>query len=156
LAVDDFNPLAPGDQAVDVGPLAMARAPLIEELAAADQVGARERLLALVLDTALIAEALQAGQSPPDPVATSVPVEDRAGLGSAVTARGPVFHRVILDADGRVESWRAVAPTDWHFAPEGPVARALSSQGSPDAMRRLVASFDPCAAWELAVADGAD
>ena len=74
---------------------------------------------------------------------------ERAGTGCAVTARGPVFHRVDLAGDGSVARWRALAPTDWHFAPRGPLAALLGPGYSDRDIDLLVAGFDPCVPWEL-------
>ena len=78
------------------------------------------------------------------------------GLGRAVTARGPVFHRVALDAEGHVEDWRVLAPTDWHFAPGG--ALEIEANRRPltaDQLRLLVLGFDPCAPWSLQLGETA-
>jgi hypothetical protein len=74
------------------------------------------------------------------------------GTGSAITARGPVFHRVVLAPGGdTVADWRVLAPTDWHFGPRGPVAAGLAAMKEPTPRRvaLLVASYDPCAPWAL-------
>ena len=73
----------------------------------------------------------------------------RIGTGRATTARGPVFHRVSLDEKDRVVQWRAVAPTDWHFAPSGPVAKTLGEVAAEKSARLAIAGFDPCAPWTL-------
>lgn len=70
------------------------------------------------------------------------------GVGVALTARGRLRHVVTIE-DGAIAAWRAEAPTDWNFAPQGPVARAASRLGTgPEACaqaKALVAAFDPCA-----------
>ena len=48
-----------------------------------------------------------------------------------------------------MEEWRALAPTDWHFAPGGPAEGALANSPSEAGARLAVASFDPCAPWTL-------
>ena len=75
------------------------------------------------------------------------------GEGRTYTARGELIHRVSLrrDASGqeRTAAWNIDAPTDRLFAPDGPVARALTQLPAagaslPLAARCLVLSFDPC------------
>ena len=70
-----------------------------------------------------------------------------AGLGIAVTARGRLRHCVVLE-DGHIARWSVTAPTDWNFAPDGPVARAAQrlemDDDLADQAKWLVAAFDPC------------
>lgn len=90
-----------------------------------------------------------------------------SGVGLCVTqtARGRLRHCVCVE-DGVITQWRAAAPTDWNFAPDGPVARhAASVAASPgDALedralenraRWLVAAFDPCAPCTVSVQEAA-
>ncbi|WP_448189984.1 nickel-dependent hydrogenase large subunit [Azospirillum sp. sgz301742] len=69
------------------------------------------------------------------------------GAGVVETARGQLAHWVRLE-DGRVADYRTVAPTEWNFHPDGPLARGLT--GAPagaDLQERaglLVAALDPC------------
>jgi hypothetical protein len=77
-----------------------------------------------------------------------------------MTARGPLVHRVVLDAPtaDRASRWDVLAPTDWHFGPAGPVARAVATTtAEPERVRWWAAAFDPCAAWRVdgVGADGA-
>jgi len=75
------------------------------------------------------------------------------GLAWCEMARGLLVHRVRLAPAGpgadRVVEYDVVAPTEWNFHPEGPVARALAAL-PPDAddsvVRLLAAAFDPCVA----------
>ena len=149
LAAEAFDALAPVDRPLEVGPLAMARDPLIHEFGTAADASCAARIMALVLDTRSIARGLRGEEAPSgmDPDAWSE--GGAAGTGRAITARGPVFHRVELDKVGTVARWRAVAPTDWHFAPCGAVARALDHSMSLEEAKLVVSSFDPCAPWEL-------
>jgi hypothetical protein len=90
--------------------------------------------------------ALARWQQPATPSAIR-PATSGAGTALAMTARGPLAHRVVL-AEGRIADWRTVAPTEWNFHPDGPYARALKAAPVvPDplrAARLLAASFDPC------------
>lgn len=153
-----FDALAPGDEAVEVGPAAMARDPRIPSLYTAPAITpVARRLLAQVLDTHVIARALH------DPAQVMVRQPESwslaagKGMGRAQTARGPVFHRVSLDPrDGEtVTDWRVLAPTDWHFSPCGPLARsAATGRRELPWLRFLVAGFDPCAPWTMVTSAG--
>ena len=61
-------------------------------------------------------------------------------------ARGLLLHWVQLDADGRVQDYRVLAPTEWNFHPDGALAQALAALSPDDtaAARTLAAAFDPC------------
>jgi hypothetical protein len=155
MARDPFDPQHPAGAGVEVGPLAMCRHPLIEQLWNSEVFGAlSRRLVALVLDTLVIAGHLLDAQ-------TTYPLSawtlgGGVGLGRANTARGPVFHRVVLGDDNHVLDWRVLAPTDWHFAANGPLAHEASRLGGDsDRLALLVAGFDPCAPWSIAEASHA-
>jgi hypothetical protein len=76
------------------------------------------------------------------------------GWGQAVTARGRMIHWIAVER-GKVAAWRALEPTDWNFAPRGPVARAaelLPPDGDlADAGRWVAAAFDPSAPCRIVV-----
>ena len=61
-------------------------------------------------------------------------------------ARGLLLHWVQLDADGAVQDYRVLAPTEWNFHPQGALAQALTSLPAADTAvaRTLAAAFDPC------------
>lgn len=147
LAQDPFDPLDPEGSPREVGPLAMARDTLTAEIGRHTGSLTLARLLAQVLDQRVIYRALHSDRA-------EVNENYRwagpggSGVGCAITARGPVFHRVRLDVD-RIADWRVLAPTDWHFGPRGPVVRDLRELSTPEAMRLLVVSYDPCAPWSL-------
>jgi coenzyme F420-reducing hydrogenase alpha subunit len=76
------------------------------------------------------------------------------GWGMAVTARGRILHWIAVER-GKVAAWRALEPTDWNFAPRGPVAR-LAELLPPDsdlaeAGRWVAAAFDPSAPCRIVV-----
>ncbi len=149
LAAADFNPLSPSGAGIEVGALAMHRHPMAALLTTSPLYGAlSRRLIAQLLDTLVIAGNLLDEQST-YPVSAWTLLEG-VGLGRAVTARGPLFHRVALDGDGRVEDWRVLAPTDWHFAPGGPLEiEANRGPLGQEQLRLLVLGFDPCSPWTL-------
>lgn len=150
LDSESYDPQAPSADAVDVGPLAMQRDPLVAALQ--DELGSTllARRLAQVLELRVIARALAGGERQGGSMTSGWSTDTRAGMGRAVTARGPVFHRVRLETDrDTVADWRVLAPTDWHFSPAGPVAKALPAMANPSAIRSLVGAFDPCAPWAL-------
>ena len=130
-------------EAAEVGPLAMRRHPLLESNG---EALTSHRLVAQVLDFLhLLASPGNPGN---DGCANAWREADGSGVGRAQTARGPVFHRVVLDVEESCAvDWQLLAPTDWHFAPCGPVAAAASSL---DALPYLVLSFDPCTPWAVA------
>jgi hypothetical protein len=78
------------------------------------------------------------------------------GIGRALveTARGLLIHEIVLDGE-RIADYSIVAPTEWNFHPDGPLAAWLTGRdaGDPEALRafaaRAVAALDPCVRWEL-------
>lgn len=101
-------------------------------------------------------EAAIADLRPADP-ATAAGAIPGSGCGVAETARGRLAHWLRLDEAGRIADARMVAPTDWNFAPDGPLARGLAGaevRGRDDAAERarlLVAMLDPCVACGIEV-----
>ena len=71
------------------------------------------------------------------------------------TARGRLEHEVELDGEGRVRSYRVVAPTDVNFRSGGPCACALAALRAPSVAaavsraRQIVLGFDPCVPWQV-------
>jgi Ni,Fe-hydrogenase I large subunit len=127
----------------------MARDPLIARHAGEFAATLAGRLQALVVDLRQIVSALRENGTASAQDVHAWRESANTGTGRATTARGPVFHQVTLDPRDKVLQWRAVAPTDWHFAPRGPVARALGPGVVNTAARLAIAGFDPCAPWTL-------
>lgn len=79
-----------------------------------------------------------------------------SGLGIVECARGRLVHWLAI-TEGRVSAYRILAPTEWNFHPEGPLARGLAGAevGRGDRVRQvielLVMALDPCVGCELAV-----
>jgi len=77
-----------------------------------------------------------------------------AGLGVAEAARGRLIHAADI-AEGVVERYRILAPTEWNFHPDGAPARGLASiaAGAPkrrEALAHLfITAVDPCVGYEL-------
>lgn len=84
---------------------------------------------------------------------------DGTGIGLAQTARGLLLHQARVAADGRVEQYRVVAPTEWNFHPDGALPHGLLGRlvADDDAARRdatlLAQALDPCVAFTVEVAD---
>lgn len=79
------------------------------------------------------------------------------GLGVVECARGRLVHRVAV-AGGWVADYKILAPTEWNFHPEGPLARGLAGAwvGRETAAVRqsiewLVTALDPCVGCDLVV-----
>lgn len=125
--------------AVEVGPLAMQRDPLME---AAPAASVNNRLAAALFDFRYLLDDLTQ-----ESTVNQWTEPDGSGLGRAQTARGPLFHRVILNHDGsQAVRWQLLAPTDWHFGAGGPIEAAKTTD---DALPWLALSFDPCAPWRI-------
>jgi Ni,Fe-hydrogenase I large subunit len=79
-----------------------------------------------------------------------------AGLGIVECARGRLVHRVAV-AVGRVTDYKILAPTEWNFHPEGPLARGLAGAGVgsgtaiDQAIGLFVTALDPCVGCDLTV-----
>ncbi|MFZ1499683.1 MAG: nickel-dependent hydrogenase large subunit [Giesbergeria sp.] len=66
-------------------------------------------------------------------------------------ARGLLVHWLQVDAEGRIERYAVLAPTEWNFHPQGAAAQVLrelpasvAPQDIGPAVDLLVAAFDPC------------
>jgi Ni,Fe-hydrogenase I large subunit len=68
-------------------------------------------------------------------------------------ARGLLAHRVEL-REGVLRDYRILAPTEWNFHPQGPLARGLLGASGPDLEWRaalLASSLDPCVPYRIEV-----
>ncbi len=92
--------------------------------------------------------------------AGAVTLPSGGGIAWVENARGLLVHQVRLDTDradraDRVTHYRIVAPTEWNFHPDGPLASALI--GAPAAnltdvkrhTEQIVHSLDPCVACHV-------
>ncbi|MDE2182712.1 MAG: hypothetical protein KGJ78_06790 [Alphaproteobacteria bacterium] len=140
----------------EVGPLSSRRHPLVGEALARWDASLAARLLAAALDVVVVAERLRriidrlADDDPRDPDITRA----GCGAGMAETARGPLAYYAQVEG-GRLGALRSVAPTEWNFHSHGPFLAALEAAPSladpVAAARLLVAGFDPCVPFEIAV-----
>lgn len=114
------------------------------------------RIVARIAEVAQMLDAL-AGAAPHSARTQSVALGDGDGLGAVETARGLLLHRVRL-RDECVADYQIVAPTEWNFHPQGPLARGLADAAADDraallrAARLAVHSLDPCVACRVEVA----
>lgn len=93
----------------------------------------------------------------------ALPLGPHEGLAWCEMARGLLIHWVRLSPDDqRIEAYRVLAPTEWNFHAEGPLALALArldANRPPDelqaASRLLAVAFDPCVDFEVHLPDTA-
>lgn len=129
----------------ETGALARGQSqPLLRAWLAQRGRGVGARMLARLLELASLPAWLRS-QGPPVVHAWSLP--DQVGVAAVETSRGLLLHLVRL-ADGKVDQYRIVAPTEWNFHPAGPLAEALSGlPAAPDlhaAAQQIAVSLDPC------------
>jgi len=80
--------------------------------------------------------------------------EPGSGRALVETARGLLMHEIVLDGE-RIADYFIVAPTEWNFHPQGPLAGWLIGREASDRdavqgyAARAVAALDPCVRWEL-------
>ena len=76
------------------------------------------------------------------------------GCGSVQAARGLLVHHVRLE-DDRIADLRILAPTEWNFHPDGPLALGLLGIPAGDDLewraRLLCLALDPCVACVIRV-----
>lgn len=142
-----------GGAPAETGAIARLRTqPLVALLAAEFGRSTLVRFAARLVELARIA----CGDAAPGPLAGSVALAPGRGLGWVETARGLLVHRIDL-ADDRIARYRIVAPTEWNFHPEGPLAAALlgvQDTAPADLERRaqwLLQALDPCVAYRLEI-----
>lgn len=113
--------------------------------------GSAARLLARLVELARLPARLS-GDGPA--VVRAWTLGEGFGAAGVETSRGLLLHVVRLGG-GRVSDYRILAPTEWNFHPDGPLAEALTAMPTgadlPERARRVVASLDPCVACQLEV-----
>lgn len=125
--------------------------PWVQDWQARRGRGAGARMLARLLELARLPQRLRTGASSP---ASSVNLEPGLGAAGVETSRGLLVHAVQLAQD-RVVQYRILAPTEWNFHPDGPLAQALLALPTGiglEARAKLVAqALDPCVDYGLEV-----
>jgi hydrogenase large subunit len=151
-----------GGRVVETGALArqvVAGHPLVRDLVARSGGNVRNRVIARVLEIALVVPQLEKwvrALEPDEPwcTETRLPYEGRAeGLTEA--ARGSLGHWLEVKR-GRIHNYQIIAPTTWNFSPRdaegipGALEQALvgtpvePGETTPVAVQHVVRSFDPC------------
>lgn len=143
---------------METGPLARRRAhPLVATLLADHGTGLLPRFTARLVEIdAALREMHDLAAQPLDGAAPALAAATGSGFGWVEAARGLLAHRVELTGD-KVTRYQILAPTEWNFHPQGPLARGLTGAAAQDAAdaehkaRLLVAALDPCVACLLEV-----
>jgi coenzyme F420-reducing hydrogenase alpha subunit len=134
--------------------------PLVAEALAALGPCTATRLVARVCEVNALPAALRALA---DELVESDPVlvehaASGTGAGVVETSRGLLAHIVTLEK-GAIARWRTVAPTEWNFHPDGPLAlalRGLPAEGLAQQAALAVAALDPCVGYEVKIGGGAE
>jgi len=145
------------------GPLARTTDhPMVASLLARSGPGLAAHFAARLVELAGLPERMAALLDhlvPADPAADEAGTGTGAGAGAGMveTARGRLAHWVRI-ADGRIADYRTVAPTEWNFAADGPLARGLTgapaNPGPAGRAALLVAALDPCVRATITVEEG--
>lgn len=141
----------------ETGPLARHSChPIVESLLARWGNGLAARLAArLVALHSALREMHALMQDLTEEEEAPSPALDGSGSGTGVVeaARGLLAHRVEID-NGMLTRYQILAPTEWNFHADGPLARSLAGAAAQDIERRaalLVAALDPCVACTITV-----
>ena len=155
-----------GGGVMETGALArqmVAGHPLIRDLVARSGGGVLARVLARLLELAIVvpemerwAQALRPGEPWCRPWQHKAPLpEEGSGVGLVEAARGALGHWLTL-RQGRISAYQIIAPTTWNFSPRdqegtpGALEQALvgvavaEDEDTPVAVQHVVRSFDPC------------
>lgn len=106
------------------------------------------RLLALWMELRADWGRIQRAASAGDLIRVHAPRPD-VGIAQVDCARGTLTHRVVLAA-GVVTHWQVLAPTEWNFHPQGPLADGIATLPACapavalHAAETLAAALDPC------------
>jgi hydrogenase large subunit len=149
-------------QVVETGALARQVVhghPLIRDLVARSGGNVRNRVIARLLEVALVLAEMEKwvlAIQPGRPFFTPAAMPDEArGVGLVEAARGSLGHWLQV-RNGRILNYQIVAPTTWNFSPRdahgqpGALEQALvgvpvgEGEETPVAVQHVVRSFDPC------------
>ncbi len=147
---------------VEVGALARQLVnghPLIRELVGQSGGNVRNRVIARLLELALVTMEMETwikAVRPNEPFCNLVSMPDEAeGVGLMEAARGSLGHWLKVK-HGRILNYQIIAPTTWNFSPRdlheqpGALEQALvgatirPGETTPVAVQHIVRSFDPC------------
>ena len=146
--------------AYEVGALArqmVAGHPLVRDLVARDGGSVTARVVARLLELALVVPRMEGwvrALQPGEPFCGHGSLPDEAvGVGLTEAARGSLGHWLSIRR-GRIDRYQIIAPTTWNFSPRdsgghpGPLEAALvglpAGEGAPPTVQHVVRSFDPC------------
>ncbi|KAA0684181.1 nickel-dependent hydrogenase large subunit [Roseomonas genomospecies 6] len=141
------------------GPLARQSAhPLVAALLAAHGSGLAAHVAARLVELAGLPDRMTAcAERLENADADTGTARHGEGSGAVDTARGRLAHWVRLE-DGRIADARIVAPTEWNFAADGPLAQGLAAAAADAALSEraglLVMALDPCVASSIAIREG--
>jgi hydrogenase large subunit len=149
-------------QVVEVGALARQLVnghPLIRDLVADSGGNVRNRVVARLLEIALLLVAMEnwaRALQPKEPFCAHAELPEEAqGYGLIEAARGSLGHWLKVKR-GRILNYQIIAPTTWNFSPRdvqgvpGALEQALigapvrEGERDPVAVQHIVRSFDPC------------
>ena len=149
-------------QPMEVGALArqqVAGHPLVRDLVEGSGGNVRNRVVARLLELALVLPAMQewaAHLRPGEPFCNEFRLPDEGrGQGLVEAARGSLGHWLHIHR-GRILNYQIIAPTTWNFSPRdraevpGPLEQALAGTPVDDAalgelrIQHVIRSFDPC------------
>jgi Ni,Fe-hydrogenase I large subunit len=149
-------------QVVETGALArqaVAGHPLVRDLLATGGGSVATRVVARLLEIALVLPQMEAWLDqivPGEPwCITAQPADETSGVGLIEAARGSLGHWLTVRR-GRIHNYQIIAPTTWNFSPRdaggqpGALEQALQGLPAnaagqlPPAIHHVVRSFDPC------------
>lgn len=118
--------------------------------------GPAARLGARIAEVARLCAWLDHGEEDlDDGVVASYRLGASHGAAAVECARGRLYHAVALDDESRIVNFEFLAPTEWNFHARGPLVRSLkgaklaAGRRGQDAVRALIAAFDPCVGFKL-------
>lgn len=151
-----------GGQVMETGALArqmLAGHPLIRELVAVHGGSVQARVLARLLELAIVVPEMERwarALTPGEPWCHHAELPDEgSGIGLVEAARGALGHWLSV-RHGRIRNYQIIAPTTWNFSPRdaagvpGALEQALAGMEiaagdpMPVAVQHVVRSFDPC------------